>query len=354
MSICSLVIGSISPGSSVQDRGRFGGQRYGLTPSGAVDLLSLAAANCLLGNEPFAAAVEIGPLPAALTARGGHIRLALTGASRPVEISGRALAPNRSFTLHEDETLTLGMARSGAFSYLAVTGGIPGTPMFGSLSVNGRAGLGAPFQRPLKSGDALTVNPGIDGPGQQITLPPPSVADIHVVMGPQDDEFSDEAKRLFLDSEWRISAISDRMGYRLEGPAITHLYGHNIVSDGTVTGSIQVPGNGQPIVLLPDRGTSGGYPKIATVISADVGRFGQLQAGSSFRFKAVSVEEAQRMARGFAELLNSLPGLIHSLDAAINLEALQSANIGGTAINAWDAVSWQVNAPQIIGTTEPS
>ena len=101
-------------------------------------------------------------------------------------------------------------------------------------------------------------------------------------MGPQDDEFGDDTKALFLDSEWKISATSDRMGYRLEGPVIKHLHGHNIVSDGTVNGSIQVPGNGAPIVLMPDRGTSGGYPKIATVISADLGRFAQIPAGTAF------------------------------------------------------------------------
>ena len=107
-------------------------------------------------------------------------------------------------------------------------------------------------------------------------------APIRVVLGPQDDEFGDDAKKLFLDSEWKISATSDRMGYRLEGPVIKHLHGHNIVSDGTVNGSIQVPGNGAPIVLMPDRGTSGGYPKIATVISADLGRFAQIPAGRGF------------------------------------------------------------------------
>ena len=123
---------------------------------------------------------------------------------------------------------------------------------------------------------------------RRIELPPAANGPIRVVMGPQDDEFADEAKTLFLDSEWKISATSDRMGYRLEGPVIKHLHGHNIVSDGTVDGSIQVPGNGAPIVLMPDRGTSGGYPKIATVITADLGRFAQTPAGTGFRFKAVS------------------------------------------------------------------
>jgi allophanate hydrolase subunit 2 len=161
-------------------------------------------------------------------------------------------------------------------------------------------------------------------------------------MGPQDDEFGD-AKQLFLDSEWKISATSDRMGYRLEGPVIRHLYGHNIVSDGTVNGSIQVPGNGAPIVLMADRGTSGGYPKIATVITADLGRFAQTPAGRGFRFKAVGMAEAQAEARKFADLLRTLPGRVHDAQRSVlDIAALQSANVAGAAVNAFDARSWQI------------
>ena len=145
-------------------------------------------------------------------------------------------------------------------------------------------------------------------------------------------------KKLFLDSEWKISATSDRMGYRLEGPVIKHLHGHNIVSDGTVNGSVQVPGNGQPIVLMPDRGTSGGYPKIATVISADLGRFAQIPAGRAFRFKAVSMAEAQAEARKFAELLRTLPDRLRAIESVdLNIEALHDANVAGHAVSAVDA-----------------
>jgi allophanate hydrolase subunit 2 len=165
---------------------------------------------------------------------------------------------------------------------------------------------------------------------------------IRVVMGPQDDEFGDEGTKLFLDSEWKISATSDRMGYRLEGPAIKHLHGHNIVSDGTVNGSIQVPGNGAPIVLMPDRGTSGGYPKIATVISADLGRFAQIPAGKGFRFNAVSMAEAQAEARKFAELLRTLPDRLRPIESFdLNIEALRDANVAGAAVSAVDARTWQ-------------
>jgi allophanate hydrolase subunit 2 len=133
------------------------------------------------------------------------------------------------------------------------------------------------------------------------------------------------------------------MGYRLEGPVIKHLHSHNIVSDGTVNGSIQVPGNGQPIVLMSDRGTSGGYPKIATVITADFGRFAQTPAGTAFRFKAVSMEEAQAEARKFAELLRTLPDRLASIDSFdLNVEALQDANVAGVAVSAVDARTWQV------------
>jgi biotin-dependent carboxylase-like uncharacterized protein len=340
-----LVISAIGPASSVQDGGRYGAQRYGLVPSGAMDRLALAAANSLLGNAIFAAAIEIGPFGAAFTARDGAVRVALAGAARTADIAGRPVAPDTSMTLADGETLTLGFARGGSFSYLAVEGGIAGEPMFGSLSVNARAGLGSPYPRPLQAGDELqTANAG-SAVERRIDLPAAGDGPIRVVLGPQVDEFGD-ATVLFLQSEWKISATSDRMGYRLEGPVIKHLHGHNIVSDGTVNGSIQVPGNGQPIVLMPDRGTSGGYPKIATVISADFGRFAQLPAGKSFRFTAVGMAEAQAEVRKFAELLRGLPGRIRDIENFdLNIEALQNANVAGAAVSAIDARTWHIPTP---------
>jgi 5-oxoprolinase (ATP-hydrolysing) subunit C len=341
-----LVVTSIGPASSVQDGGRPGSQRYGLTSSGAVDRLALAAANTLVGNELFAAAIEIGPFAAAFSARGGAVRVALVGASRSAEVAGRAVAFDTSTTVADGETLTLGFAKGGSFSYLAIEGGIEGEPMFGSLAVNARAGLGSPYPRPLQSGDELQTQPASVAPERRIELPAIPDAPIRIVFGPQDDEFSDDAKKLFLDSEWKVSATSDRMGYRLEGPAIKHLHGHNIVSDGTVNGSIQVPGAGQPIVLMPDRGTSGGYPKIATVISADFGRFAQIPAGRAFRFKAVTMAEAQTEARKFAELLRTLPDRLRSLEGLdLNIEALSDANVAGHAVSAVDAATWQIATP---------
>src|SRR6188472_3718767 len=167
-----LVIAAIGPASSVQDGGRHGAQRYGLTPSGAVDRLALAAANILVGNPPLSAAIEIGPFGAAFTARDGAVRVALAGASRHADLSGRAVAFNISMTLADGETLTLGFARSGSFSYLAIEGGIAGEPMFGSLAVNARAGLGSPYPRPLQTGDELATAAASGAAECRIELPP--------------------------------------------------------------------------------------------------------------------------------------------------------------------------------------
>ena len=341
-----LGISTIGPASSVQDGGRFGAQRYGLQPSGAMDRVGLAAANCLVGNAPFAPGIEIGPYGAAFTAREGAVRVALSGAPRNADISGRAVAWDTSVTIADGDTLKLGLARGGSFSYLAIEGGIAGEPMFGSLAVNARAGLGSPYPRPLQAGDELRVAAASGAAERRIDLPAAVAGPIRVLMGPQDDEFGGDDIRLFLDSEWKTSATSDRMGYRLEGPVIRHLHGHNIVSDGTVNGSIQVPGNGQPIVLMSDRGTSGGYPKIATVITADFGRFAQIPAGTAFRFKAVSMAEAQAAARKFAELLRTLPDRLRPIESFdLNVEALQDANVAGAAVSAVDAGTWQIPSP---------
>lgn len=310
MSVLEVVSAGIV--TSIQDGGRFGAQRYGLPPSGAMDRLALATANVLVGNATLDAAIEIGPQGAVFAVKSGTVRIAVSGTARAVDVDGHGKRLHHTILLAEGERLTLGVARDGIFGYLAVAGGIAGEPTFGSLSVNARAGLGSPFPRPLHNNDRLKVGTAAPDHERMIQLPSNSDGPIRVVMGPQDDEFG-EACPGFLNSEWRISSSSDRMGYRLDGPKLAHAHGHNIVSDGTVDGSIQVSGNGQPIVLMKDRGTTGGYPKIATVITADLGRFAQTRFGRPFRFKAISIEDAQNEARTFRELIDALPGMIHDV-----------------------------------------
>lgn len=332
-----LIIDTVGPATSVQDAGRHGAQRYGLPPSGAMDLMSLAAANALLDNAPFAAAIEIGPLGAGFTAQGGTVRVALSGAHRPADVAGHAVAFNESVTLQDGDSLKLGVARGGVFSYLAIEGGIDGETTFGSLAVNARAGLGSPYPRPLQSGDAIATRPAIERGERMLALPSAPDGPIRVVLGPQHDEFG-AAIKSFLDGEWTVSAASDRMGYRLEGPAVPHAHGHNIVSDGTVNGSIQVPGSGLPIVLMPDRGTTGGYPKIATVITADFARLAQTPPGAKFRFAAVEVASAQQEYRAMMRRLRALPQLVKDARrTTFDLDALHAANVAGAAISAFDA-----------------
>lgn len=336
-----LAVVKVGPLTSVQDSGRYGAQRYGLTTSGAMDMLALAAANTLVGNAVTAAAIEIGPFGTTFEARHGAVRIAVAGAGRGMKIDSRALPLHTSATLGDGQRLELGASRNGVFSILAVEGAVQGKAVFGSLSVTARVGVGSPFPRPLQAGDELELKDATPGGEQRLVFDPPERTQLRVLAGPQAEEFGD-AYALFLASEWTISSASDRMGYRLEsGPKLVHAKGHNIVSDGTVNGSIQVPGSGQPIVLMRDRGSTGGYPKIATVIGPDLGLLAQRRVGTSVRFCAISIEEAQADARKFAELIKSLAGRLQPLASEPNLEALQNANLAGHAVNAFDAATWQ-------------
>lgn len=334
------------PVTTVQDRGRFGVQRFGLPPSGAMDRAALAAANVLVGNELDAAAIEVGPFGAEFAARHGAVRVAIAGAVRAITRNGETVPVNHSLVLADGERLRIGPAREGVFSYLAIEGGISGEPVFGSLAVNSRAGLGSPYPRPLAAGDSIAVQaprPLSCEVRLDLDDAEPHAA-IRVVLGPQDDEFDAATTAVLFDSTWTVSAASDRMGYRLDGPRLVHRDGHNIVSDGTVTGSIQVPGSGHPIVLMPDRGTTGGYPKIATVISADLGRLAQIRVGGTLRFRAVGIAEAQAAARRHAAQLASLSSRIRNAESGLDLAALQSANVAGNAVNAVEPATWQAAA----------
>jgi 5-oxoprolinase (ATP-hydrolysing) subunit C len=327
--------------SSVQDTGRVGAQRYGLTTSGAMDQFALAAANTLTGNPLASAAIEIGPFRAAFEAR-GNVRVAITGADRELKAGGRALPMDTSTLLHEGERLEIGPTRGGVFSVLGIEGGIQGKALFGSLSVTARAGVGSPFPRPLQAGDELEAREASAASERRLSLKPPRPAAFRVLRGPQADEFGD-AFALFLASDWTISSASDRMGYRLEGAKLVHLKGHNIVSDGTVNGSIQVPGNGQPIVLMRDRGSTGGYPKIATVIGPDLDALAQARVGARVRFVEIGIEDAQAEAKRFAELLGSLTDRLETLQNGPNIDALHGANLAGHAVNAIDTATWQTS-----------
>jgi 5-oxoprolinase (ATP-hydrolysing) subunit C len=338
----ALRVDDAGPATSVQDKGRFGAQRYGLGTAGAMDRVALATGNALAGGLAGNAAVEIGPFAARFTAVGAPVRVAFTGAARQISVAGRPVTLNATVLVGAGETVSLGFAKAGVFTYMAVAGGIQARPSMGSLSVHQRAGLGSPYARPLKAGDAIPVLAAKDGELERSVVPLlVAPGPVRVVLGPQDDYFSADTIDQFLAANWRISAMSDRMGYRLEGPPLAHLKGANIVSDGIAYGAIQVPGNGQPLALLSDRGTTGGYPKIATIITADLGRFAQTPVGQSLRFQAVTVETAQDVARAFATDLASLPGRVAIIrDTEVSVERLREANVAGAAVSAMDRGTW--------------
>jgi biotin-dependent carboxylase-like uncharacterized protein len=338
----TLLIDEVGPATSIQDAGRFGAQRYGLGTAGAMDRFALAAANAIVGQPLDAAAIEIGPLGMKLTARDGPVRLAFCGADRAAQIAGQPLPRGESAVLAEGESLVLRAARGAVFSYLAVAGGLIGEPVFGSMSVHRRAGLGSPYPRPLAAGDRLDVVPArLDQAEQRLPQMDSAPGPIRVVLGPQQDYVTPQSLDRFFETEWTISGLSDRMGYRLEGEPLRHARGHNIVSDGIAAGHIQIPGNGLPLVLMADRGTTGGYPKIGAIITADLGRFAQTPAGSRVRFQPVGIAEAQEITRRYWREMQGLPTRVEPLSGgALSSELLLMSNLAGQAISAPHDATW--------------
>jgi antagonist of KipI len=296
------VIRILEPGAqtTVQDLGRPGYLRYGIPPSGPVDRWAFVLANRLVGNPDSAAALEctvVGPRFEAL----GPCAVAVTGAEMPVTVNGAAAPAWTALHLRAGDVVHLGVARAGVRAYVAFSGGIDVPPVLGSRSTYLRGRLGGLEGRALRRGDMLPLVPA--------PLPPPRTADarwvpplggepeIRVVLGPQVERFTAEGLEAFLTGPYELLPQSDRMGARLRGPRITHRGGHDIISDGIALGSVQVPGDGQPIVLLVDRQSTGGYAKVATVCSFDIGRLGQVKPGQRVRFRALSLEQAHEVRR---------------------------------------------------------
>lgn len=290
-----LVIEACGPGTSIQDQGRFGWQKAGLGPAGAMDRLAQAEANVLVGNDPGAAVIEFALAGGRFRIEDGVARVAHAGADQPVRIDGDVLAPLVARTVTTGQIVDVGTARSAAFGYLAVAGGFALPPQLGSLALHVRAAIGGIDGRPLRAGDRLPlVLSSSQGPDLAARAPVPrGSGPIRVVLGPQDDHFTSAGLTTFATAHYTVTPNADRMGIRFAGPRIEHnAKGYNIVSDGIATGAIQVPGSGEPIVLLADRQTTGGYPKIATVISADLPRLGQARPGDQIAFAIVTVAEA--------------------------------------------------------------
>jgi biotin-dependent carboxylase-like uncharacterized protein len=328
--------------SSLQDFGRFGYQHFGISASGAMDTVAMQAANALVGNAPGTAVIEMTMLGLAATVKAERCHLALAGADMPLAINGHPVEGWRAHELKDGDRLEIGSAKSGMRGYLAIAGSLDLAPTLGSLSTHSRSGIGGLEGRALRPGDRLPLNDAPAGP--LLALPaehrPASTGPIRVVLGPQDDYFTPAGIATFLASDYRVTDKTDRMGAQLDGPAVEHAGGFNIVSDGIMNGSIQVPGNGRPLVLLADRQTTGGYPKIATVIGPDLFRLGQRRPGDMIRFEQVTAEEAEAAAHAhramIAAMLDAMSEMIAS--AGLSTERLLAHNLVSGVCSAFEEV----------------
>lgn len=300
--------------TTVQDLGREGFGPIGVSPSGAADPISLRLGNRLVGNVDGTAGLE-------MTLRGGTFLfsqggiLALTGSDFGGTLDGATVAPGTSFQVAPGQTLRLGPTRTGARSYLCVQGGIAVPPFLGSASTHILSGLGGFDGRPLREGDLLNIGPATKLFRKRTVSPHllerlSSRKILRVTVGPQVDWFSESSLRLFYETTYRVGEQSNRMGLRLEGAPVSSQGGRQMITEGVSLGAVQVPAGGSPIILFVDQQTTGGYPKIANVISADLHRVGQLRPRDEIRFEKVTFEAARSLLIEQEQLLASRDSIL--------------------------------------------
>ncbi len=293
----ALQLTKIGPGASLQDRGRYGWQRYGVSVSGPMDWLAAELANQMVGNDADAAVLELDQMGIAAEAL-GDCALGLCAPGGHATLNGDEINSASRITLQSGDQFSLHPARHGGWAYLAIAGGgFDGKMQLGSVSYHRRAKLGGP---PLANGLKLFSKEAASPPLSSASFPLveqlyQTKNQLRLIMGPQDFMLSPKSITQFMDGGFTLSHRSDRMGYRLTGEPMQHMGPADIVSDGIAMGTIQVPGDGHPIILMADRQTSGGYPKLGTLITADLPRLAQSPIGQQsapLRFEAVTVEQA--------------------------------------------------------------
>ncbi|MFI2410333.1 biotin-dependent carboxyltransferase family protein [Streptomyces sp. NPDC018947] len=282
------------PLATVQDLGRPGWAHLGVSGSGAADKDSLALANRLVGNPAHAAGIEA-------TFGGLRVRVhcrtpsgtpsvtyaVLTGAPCPAAVDGRYVGINAPFPLCDGQVLRLGVPASGLRTYLAVRGGLDAPQVLGSRSTDLLSGIGP---QPLRGGDRLPVGrPVLPFPAVDLAprTAPPREFTLRVIRGPRDDWFDEASYTTLLDARWEATSRSNRIGIRLDGPALTRVRDTELPAEGMVAGALQVPPNGKPVLFLTDHPVTGGYPVIAVVDAADLPLAGQIPPGAAVRFRAV-------------------------------------------------------------------
>ncbi|WP_449619908.1 5-oxoprolinase subunit C family protein [Robertmurraya sp. Marseille-Q9965] len=301
----------IKPGlfSTIQDLGRYGYQKYGVVVSGAMDSLSFRIANLLVGNEENTPALEITIVGPSIQFQKDSL-IAICGGDLSPSMDGETISMGRPIFVKKDSTLKFGMRKKGARAYLAVAGGIVVPFVLGSASTYVRGQLGGLMGRALQSGDHLTIGSlnelskrildYLQTNRQKNWFVPyyhPIHPKIRLLQGHEFDLFIDSSKSLLNNEPFTITTESDRMGYRLSGPKLMQTEQREMLSAAVTIGTVQVTPDGSPIILLADRQTTGGYPKIAQVISVDLPLLAQMKPLDHIRFQMITLEEAQRLFR---------------------------------------------------------
>ena len=301
------------PLTTVQDKGRLGYQNLGFSASGAMDRRALRLANLLLNNEENDAVLEVTMVGPKFTFESPNC-FVLTGADLKASLNGQVLETNRVYAAGAGDVVDFPQSfpSRGARAYIGFAGGLDLPPLMGSRSTYLKGKMGGLEGRGLKTGDRLEfLAPRPQLPNLEKRRLPEDFETVYggrqvkirVILGPQEDSFTPEGLKLFLNQPYRVTPNSDRMGSRLDGPVIPHKGRADIISDGIAFGAIQVPSEGKPIILLADRQSTGGYTKIANVITVDLPKVAQRMVGDEIRFEAVSVEQAQQWLRQEEEAL---------------------------------------------------
>ncbi len=283
--------------TTVQDAGRRGYQRFGLGVSGAVDVSAYVYANILVGNSDDEAVLEVTLLGPTLEFTLPSV-IAITGGDLSPMLNGEAFPMYRAVRVEKGDVLSFGTPKTGCRAYIAFAGGLSIAPVMGSRSTYIKANLGGYEGRKLMQGDEIAFRKPDAVPAniERRFMTPPTFSGkytVRVLMGPQDDRFTARGIETFLGTPYAVTNEFDRMGYRLKGAKIEHVTDGNIITDGIGFGAIQVPDGGEPIIMLSDRQTTGGYAKIASVINVDMSMIAQCKAGDTVRFQKTDIETAQ-------------------------------------------------------------
>jgi biotin-dependent carboxylase-like uncharacterized protein len=318
----------INPGlmTTVQDLGRYGYQQYGVSVSGAMDYVAARLANILAGNDENEGLLEITLMGPAIEFLSDAV-IAITGGEIGASINDAPVCMNKSIAVKTGDVLSFKGINKGCRCYAAFAGGIDVPVVMGSKSTFLKAEIGGYEGRALRTGDILNTGALAGLPFSLLERRAESFYDygsgnvkLRVVLGPQEDAFTKEGIDVLFSNEYSVTSNSDRMGYTLEGAAIRHRDSADIISDGIAMGAIQVPSKGNPIIMMADRQTTGGYTKIGNVITVDLPKIAQAKPGDKVVFEKVSLSEAHRLYKNLEEKFISLK-------ASLNNKNIKNYNI---------------------------